>query len=669
MAEKIELAKAYVQIIPSTEGIKGSLESALGGEAESAGKSAGSKFGGAMGGALKAGLGISAAAFTTTVAGVSALSSAIITGSKETAAYGDQVDKMSQKLGLSAESYQTWDYVLSQSGADINSMSTGLKTLTNKIDDARNGSADAAAMFEQLGISTEQLQTMSREDLFEQAIFGFQKMEDSVERAALANDLFGKSGQELTPLFNTTNDETQKLMQNAKDLGMVMSDNAVKNAAAFTDSMDNLSRAFTGAKNNIMSQFLPGLTDVTNGLANLIAGNDGAKESIVSGFQSIGSAVIEAIPVITESLGTIIEALAEIAPEIIISLGKGIIEQLPNLIPIAFEVIQELTMALIDNLPLIIETGLQCIIQLALGIAEALPELIPTIVEVVLTIVEVLIDNIDLLVDAAIQLTIGIAEGLIKALPILIEKAPVLIEKLVSALIENIPKLIECAGKLIVSLVKGLIENLPQLVKAAGQIVGSLVSGIINLGAKIWEAGKNVIGQFGDAIKDFGSNALEWGKDLIRNFIDGIFSLADNVRDAVGNIAQIVKDYLGFSEPDKGPLSNFHTFAPDMINLFASGIDQNMNIVTESAERMASEVEDAIQGSIDSASLDVRANVSSDRMNTRSYQSDSGRNNNATISGTTINVYASPGQDERKIAEKVANILNNQVISAQAVFA
>ena len=55
-----------------------------------------------------------------------------------------------------------------------------------------------------------------------------QGMADTTERAALANDLFGKSGQNLTPLFNETTESTEKLKQAAHELGFVMSDEAVR---------------------------------------------------------------------------------------------------------------------------------------------------------------------------------------------------------------------------------------------------------------------------------------------------------------------------------------------------------------------------------------------------------------------------------------------------------
>ena len=97
-------------------------------------------------------------------------------------------------------------------------------------------------------------------------------MSDSTERAALANDLFGKSGQNLAPLFNMTADETQGLIDKANDLGMVMSDEGVKGSANFTDAMTTLSGTITGLKNNLMTQFMPSLTEVTEGLAEAFSG-------------------------------------------------------------------------------------------------------------------------------------------------------------------------------------------------------------------------------------------------------------------------------------------------------------------------------------------------------------------------------------------------------------
>ena len=69
--------------------------------------------------------------------------------------------------------------------------------------------------------------------------------------------------------------------------------------------------------------------------------------------------------------------------------------------------------------------------------------------------------------------------------------------------------------------------------------------------------------------------AVNWGKDLLDNFIGGIKQKWNDLKGAVSDTAQTIKDFLGFSEPEKGPLSNFHTYAPDMMELFAKGIRDN----------------------------------------------------------------------------------------------
>ena len=85
-------------------------------------------------------------------------------------------------------------------------------------------------------------------------------------------------------------------------------------------------------------------------------------------------------------------------------------------------------------------------------------------------------------------------------------------------------------------------------------------------------------------------NALSWGKDMIDNFVQGIKDKIEKVKETVGAVAQTVKDFLGFSEPDKGPLSNFHTFSPDMMDLFAKGITDNLDVVQGAVGQMSQAV-------------------------------------------------------------------------------
>ena len=514
MANGIDIAKAYVQLIPSADGMTGKISTIMDGEADKAGKSAGGKFGKSLGKSLLAG-GAAVASAT------SAMATAFAAGTTKVADYGDQIDKMSQKLGLSTTAYQQWDYVLGQAGADINSMSVGMKTLTNKLDDAKNGSESAQAMFAQLGLSMDDLANMSREDVFESVIYGFQGMADSTERAALANDLFGKSGQELTPLFNSSVEDTKALIEASSELGMVMDENAVKNAAHYHDSLDTLTRSFDGVKNNLMGQFMPSLTSVMDGLTALITGGDGI-DQLTIGLNAFVMHISDALP-----------NVLKVGTDIVMALGDAIVANLPTLLDAGMDAILTIGQGIIENLPQIMEAGLDVLLALANGVAENLPTLLPTIVDVVLTIVDDLIDNVDLMIDASIALIIGLANGLIQALPKLIEKAPEIVGKLVDAIVRNAPKLLQSAAELIKTLVSGIVQNLPQILQKGKDIVQKVISGVGQAISGLWDAGMNIVRGLWQGI----SNGLGWIKDRISGW--------------VGNVMSFIKRLFKISSPSK----------------------------------------------------------------------------------------------------------------------
>ena len=356
-----------------------------------------------------------------------------------------------------------------------------------------------------------------------------------------------------------------------------------------------------------LSQMQAAWTNLTAGLANpdadigQLIGDmvDSAKTFlgnlipvISQALEGIALAVAELAPVLAKELPELFEktlpVLLEAGVECIKALAEGIIKAIPTLMPTITRLVLDLVKMLIEMLPDIIEAGLQVILALAMGIAEALPDLIPTIVDVVLTIVEALIDNVDLLIDASIALIIGLAEGLINALPKLIEKAPVIVEKLIQAVIRNAPKIGLAAIQLILELVKGIMTNLPKIVEAGWNIISSVIKGIGDTLTMLPEYGKQVINKIWDGIKSL--DPVQWGKDMIQSFIDGILGMIGSVGDAVGRVADTVKSFLGFSEPEKGPLADFHLFPKDMVDLYAQGIEDNAYKVADAAEGLAGDI-------------------------------------------------------------------------------
>lgn len=313
------------------------------------------------------------------------------------------------------------------------------------------------------------------------------------------------------------------------------------------------------------------------------------------------AAATQLITSISQQLPMLLQAVLPSLISGVTQVLSALVGQLPAVLTIISDAMPLLIDAILTILPELITTGLTLIAQLAFGIADALPTLIPTIVDVVLQIVDTLIDNIDLLIDAAIALIMGLADGLIQALPILLQKAPDIITKLVNALVDKAPDLLLAAIELVAELANGILMNLGKILAAGGQIILSLADGIWGAISTVIDACKGVGEEIGLTIYDFIHGASEWGKDLIDNFVGGIKKKIQAVTDVCTRIAGKIKSFLGFSEPDEGPLSDFHTYAPDMMKLFADGIGQNEGLISGKMQALASTVANLTRGLKDTA--------------------------------------------------------------------
>jgi hypothetical protein len=172
--------------------------------------------------------------------GVAALGGLVMKAAEAT----DRIDKMSLKTGLSRKAFQEWDYILGQNGISIDSMQAGMNKVTNTFDDLKKGSKGATETFARLGLTMKDLEGKSKDEIFAMTITSLQSMTDETERAAIANDLFGKSGAELAPLLNAGAEGTEKLRQRAHELGLVLNDEAIDAGVVFGDTLDDMKKSF-----------------------------------------------------------------------------------------------------------------------------------------------------------------------------------------------------------------------------------------------------------------------------------------------------------------------------------------------------------------------------------------------------------------------------------------
>ena len=457
---------------------------------------------------------------------------AIIDATAETAAYGDEIDKTSQKLGMSAEAYQEWDAIMQHSGTDISQMTSSMKKLAEAIEAPTDKTTEA---FEKIGISMEDAAKMSQEDLFAATITGLQKMESGTERTATASALLGKQSMELGALLNTSAEDTEAMRQKVHELGGVMSYDAVKASAGFQDSLQDMKTAFAGVKRGVASTFMPSLTQMMDGIGWFVSGHEEGMQDIEKGFDSF-----------LENLADMADQLADAAADFLPAITEGITKNLPKLVQPAIKIVSTLVKSLVQNLPLLVSAAKDIILSLANDISKELPRMIPSIVEIILEIVDILTDpdTLSELIDASIEIIIALADGLIKALPKLIERAPEIIENLCTALVDNIPKLLETAWTLIEKFAGYIMDgkNVERIVKTAGDIITEIAKSIVNAIWKIAEAAAKIVSTIIDKIK--GGDYVQAGRDVINGFMDGITEAWDKWADWWEGVGEKIYDFF-----------------------------------------------------------------------------------------------------------------------------
>lgn len=572
MAETI--GTAYVQIEPSFDGAVQKIDKQFGGAGAASGKSFTSGFGVAM-----RGFGVATVAAG---AAIGAMGAKLASASSEAASYGDHVDKMSQKMGISAEAYQEWDAVMQHSGTTIDALKPAMKTLAVQ---AEKG----GAAFEKLGISEQEVASLSTEDLFAKVITGLQGMEEGTERTYLTSQLLGRGATELGALLNTSAEETQAMRDRVHELGGVMSDEAVKAAAAYTDQLQDMTTAFQSISRNMAAEFLPALTEIMGGLTEIFSGDSDKGLGMISdGINDLVDKITEVMPKIAETATKIIEAFA-----------TAIINNLPQLVQTGFTIVDELVHYILDNIPLLINTGLQILTELANGIGEALPTLIPTIVDVMIQVVQTIIDNLPMLVEAAVGIVKGLAEGIVNALPILIEAMPELVTSLVEAIVESLPILIEgviqlvtgivnalpdiivalvdAIPQIIEAVVSGLLQCLPQLIVGVVQLVLALVDALPEIMVALYNAMPEIIQGIVEAVIACAPMFVEAGKQLFIGLVQAWSDIGPQLMAGVGQtMADLIADVSSYLAQLPERMSYFAGYAVGSFIKFMKNLPSNL---------------------------------------------------------------------------------------------
>lgn len=264
---------------------------------------------------------------------------------------GDAIDKQSQKMGISAEAYQKWDYALNLCGASITDLNRGLRTWQQAIGDDKK-TAELAGAFESLGMDADAaMKKIADGDLtnvLDEAMYALADY-NGADKGLIAETLFGKGATSLNALFNSTSAEIRDMKQEAEDLGKVMTDEEVKAAAEYMDATTRLESAIEGLKTSMVKDILPFLTEAANTVAKIVAffnprtGQKSLADQFADGDEKFAEELvsIEGTAAAAETLADKLLAMGETSKMTAeqYAIWKGTAEELIRLVPSLGDVI------------------------------------------------------------------------------------------------------------------------------------------------------------------------------------------------------------------------------------------------------------------------------------------------------------------------------------------
>ena len=484
--------------------------------------SAAKGFSSKVAGFMKAGI----SAFTSVATAAVNVGKTLVQSTGQVAAYGDNIDKMSQKMGISAEAYQEWDAILQHSGANISSLQTGMRTLRNAMSNLGSSTGEATINQEKLSkaqsaynnalLSAEQAQIKYSEAVSKSgenssaaknAYLNLQKAQNKVAEtsekvqiaqqgetskmsdaaAAMlklgvsATDSQGKLRDEeevfkeiVTALQGVTNEtERAKLAsllfgRAGTELGALLNTSA-EETEAMRKRVHELGGVMSDEAVKAAAAYQDQLQDMNTAI-------DGFKRNIVSNF----------LPSVTKAMGGITNALSgdlengiQETTDAIIEIVQKAAESIPAIVSGAVK-------SIVKALPDLVKSGANIVKELAKGISSAIPELVSVLsssdvisstLTAIMDVIESVIDQLPTLIPLVVEAAMKIIDMLTEpdVLTRIVEVALDLTIALIDGIWKALPKIIEALQKIIDNLVKALLQSIPKIVDAGIKLFTALV--------------------------------------------------------------------------------------------------------------------------------------------------------------------------------------------------
>lgn len=184
--------------------------------------------------------------------------------------YGDRLDKMSQRIGISVESLRQFDVIAQLCGTNLETLESTITKMNKTIGDAIAGSSKAEESFTKLGLSVYQLQEAKPDEAFLSIVSSLSKIPNQAERTNQAMAIFGKQATQLFPLINSGSKGVEELQKQMKDLGITMSTADAQHLAELNDALTKSRQAFKSLTDNLVIGLAPALSSFAEWMGKII---------------------------------------------------------------------------------------------------------------------------------------------------------------------------------------------------------------------------------------------------------------------------------------------------------------------------------------------------------------------------------------------------------------
>ena len=183
--------------------------------------------------------------------------------------YGDDIAKMARRTGFSTEALSELSHAAKLTGSSLENVEKATKRMARSIIDGTEGMAEYTRAFEQLGLDLEELRTMSPEEAFLKIGFAIGGIKDPLLQASTAQDIFGRAGTQLIPMFKEGEERIAAYRKEAVKLGISMSADTALKAEELTDAMQRLKSGVSGVALAFATEFAGGLTDAADSMTEM----------------------------------------------------------------------------------------------------------------------------------------------------------------------------------------------------------------------------------------------------------------------------------------------------------------------------------------------------------------------------------------------------------------